>query len=64
MSKMPTNVQSTSVSIFAAIAYLAVTSTAQALNPPPDGAYPNFNTAEGGFSLFNLTTGIGHRSKM
>src|SRR5215216_2072681 len=31
---------------------------AQALNPPPDGAYPGANTAEGGRGvLFSLTTG-------
>jgi trimeric autotransporter adhesin len=26
--------------------------------PPPDGGYPNGNTAEGTFALFNLTSGI------
>jgi Chaperone of endosialidase len=31
--------------------------TAQAVVPPPDGGYPNFNTAEGQNALFNLTTG-------
>jgi len=30
---------------------------AQAVVPPPDGGYPNFNTAEGTNALFNLTTG-------
>src|SRR5947207_11063419 len=30
---------------------------AQAVVPPPDGAYPNFTTAEGQKALFNLTTG-------
>ena len=30
---------------------------AQAVNPPPDGAYPNFTTAEGQKALFSLTTG-------
>jgi hypothetical protein len=25
--------------------------------PPPDGGYPGFNTAEGDFALFNLTSG-------
>jgi endosialidase-like protein len=29
----------------------------QAVNPPPDGAYLNFNTAEGQSALFSLTTG-------
>ena len=28
--------------------------------PPPDGGYPNFNTAEGTQALFNLTTGVGN----
>jgi hypothetical protein len=35
---------------------LAVTA-AQAVSPPPDGGYPNFNTAEGEDALFSLTTG-------
>src|SRR6266436_7413435 len=30
---------------------------AQAVNPSPDGGYPNFNTAEGQNALFSLTTG-------
>jgi endosialidase-like protein len=30
---------------------------APALNPPPDGGYPNANTAEGGGALDSLTTG-------
>jgi hypothetical protein len=30
---------------------------AQAVNPPPDGGYPNFTTAEGQNALFSLTTG-------
>src|SRR5207244_12055899 len=31
---------------------------AQALNPPPDGGYPEGNTAEGQAALFSLTTGV------
>ena len=31
---------------------------AQAVVPPPDGGYPNQNTAEGDDALFNLTTGV------
>jgi Chaperone of endosialidase len=34
--------------------------TAQAVSPPPDGGYPNFNTAEGDGALFGLTTGAGN----
>jgi hypothetical protein len=30
---------------------------AQAVSPPPDGGYPNNNTAEGDNALFSLTTG-------
>jgi Chaperone of endosialidase len=30
---------------------------AHAVSPPPDGGYPNFNTAEGQSALFSLTTG-------
>ena len=29
----------------------------RAVNPPPDGGYPNGNTAEGDNALFSLTTG-------
>jgi hypothetical protein len=32
---------------------------AQAVSPPPDGGYPNGNTAEGDNALLNLTTGGG-----
>ena len=35
----------------------ALSSTARAVNPPPDGGYPNGNTAEGENALFSLTTG-------
>jgi hypothetical protein len=31
---------------------------ARAVDPPPDGGYPNFNTAEGEDALFSLTTGV------
>ena len=31
---------------------------AQAINPPPDGGYPEGNTAEGQAALFSLTTGV------
>jgi trimeric autotransporter adhesin len=39
---------------------LALLPNAQAVNPPPDGGYPGFNTAEGQNALFGLTTGIGN----
>ena len=36
---------------------LAVAPTIQAVVPPPDGGYPNFNTAEGQNAPFSLTAG-------
>jgi hypothetical protein len=40
------------------LAAFALSPTAQAqLSPPPDGGYPNDNTAEGTDALFSLTTG-------
>ena len=38
-------------------ASVALLSQVQAVVPPPDGGYPNFNTAEGQNALFSLTTG-------
>ena len=39
------------------LAWFALSATAQAVRPPPDGGYPNGNTAEGSNALFSLTTG-------
>ena len=36
---------------------LALSPTAHAVTPPPDGGYPNNNTAEGDNALLKLTTG-------
>jgi hypothetical protein len=41
---------------FALVCFALVQNT-QAVSPPPDGGYPNFNTAEGQNALFGLTTG-------
>jgi len=38
----------------------AATPKTVAVVPPPDGGYPNFNTAEGQKALFSLTTGAGN----
>ena len=35
----------------------ALSPTVQAVTPPPDGGYPNGNTAEGNRALFSLTDG-------
>jgi Chaperone of endosialidase len=40
---------------FACFTFLPV---ARAVNPPPDGGYPNFTTAEGQNALKNLTAGV------
>src|SRR6478672_4059023 len=37
----------------------ALPPTARAVTPPPDGGYPNQNTAEGDNALFSLTGGGG-----
>jgi hypothetical protein len=39
------------------IAWHGLSSNAGAVNPPPDGAYPGGNTAEGQNALLNLTSG-------
>lgn len=40
------------------VACLALSLTARAVDPPPDGGYPNNNTAEGEDALFSLTSGV------
>jgi hypothetical protein len=47
------------ITIMLALCCFALSPTAQALLPsqPPDGGYPNGNTAEGTGALFSLTTG-------
>jgi hypothetical protein len=42
---------------FMLLAVIALASAAFAVDPPPDGGYPNQNTAEGEDALFSLTTG-------
>jgi hypothetical protein len=41
-----------------ALACFVLLPKAQAVSPPPDGGYPNQNTAEGDSALFSLTSGI------
>src|SRR5437773_11101652 len=43
-----------------ALAWFALSPTARAVLPAPDGGYPNANTAEGTDALFSLTTGYGN----
>ncbi len=40
------------------LAWLALSQTARAVIPAPDGGYPNFNTAEGTDALFTNTSGF------
>ena len=40
-----------------ALAWFTLSPAAQAVSPPPDGGYPNDNTAEGTDALFSVTTG-------
>src|SRR5437899_1782128 len=44
--------------VVVALACFALSPIAQAVEPSPDGGYPNGNTAEGTDALFSLTTGI------
>src|SRR5205823_72683 len=46
-----------SVFVAAALACVAISGNAHAVTPPPDGGYPNYNTAEGDDALFSLTSG-------
>ena len=47
-----------SIVLLLAFACSALSPTAQAVTPSPDGGYAGFNTAEGTNALFSLTTGI------
>ncbi len=40
-----------------ALVCIGLSPASRAVTPPPDGGYPNQNTAEGDDALFNLTTG-------
>jgi Chaperone of endosialidase len=43
-----------------ALGCFALSPTAKAVSPPPDGGYPNANTAEGDGALFSLTPSAGY----
>src|SRR5215468_7618837 len=50
--------QTTSVFLIAfGLTCFGLLPAARAVTPPPDGGYPNENTAEGDSALFSLTTG-------
>jgi trimeric autotransporter adhesin len=54
--------KTTTLKVFISLVFFcfALCPLAQAVVPPPDGGYPNFNTAEGQKALFSLTTGVGN----
>jgi hypothetical protein len=52
---MKTNVPSLLITLV--LVCFVFSPNAPAVNPPPDGFYPNFTTAEGQNALFSLTTG-------
>jgi uncharacterized coiled-coil protein SlyX len=55
--KTTTNIIYLALALFA-LACFAVSPTARAVSPPPDGGYAGGNTAEGTNALFSLRTGI------
>src|SRR5205823_7997138 len=54
LSVLPAPVQ---IGCLIALVWLGSLSAGRAVSPPPDGGYPNYNTAEGDNALFSLTTG-------
>jgi len=60
MKTCPKKFLSTRRILIFALACSAVSPIALAVVPPPDGAYPNFTTAEGQNALQSLTTGAGN----
>src|SRR5437763_1571751 len=50
--------QSILILVALTLSAFALVQRAEAVNPPPDGGYPNLNTAEGFFALFSNTTGF------
>lgn len=56
---MKTSVKSLAVVTLIIISF-ALSPKTEAVNPPPDGGYPGFTTAEGTNALKSLTTGVGN----
>ena len=48
------------ISSIVALVFVMLSPTVRAVDPPPDGGYPNDNTAEGDSALFHLTSGFGN----
>ena len=60
MKRMIQLKQTTPVFLVVLLFCFGVLQGVQAVVPPPDGGYPNFNTAEGQNALQDLTTGAGN----
>jgi len=58
ISRSPLRLGFLLITLLLACFALSPTVQAQLPSPPPDGGYPNQNTAEGDNALFNLTTGF------
>ena len=58
-TKTITNILYLALALFA-FACFALSPTARAVVPAPDGGYPGFTTAEGTNALKSLTTGLGN----
>lgn len=54
---MNTSTRSLAIITLAIISFVLLPN-GHAVVPPPDGAYPGFNTAEGEKALFSLSTGV------
>jgi trimeric autotransporter adhesin len=56
-NQMMKNLNNIIIAMLLALGLLALPQRAQAVSPPPDGGYPDGNTAEGQDPLLSLTTG-------
>ncbi len=56
-TKTITNIAYPAIALFALACFALAPITQAQLSPPPDGGYPNQNTAEGDNALFSLTVG-------
>jgi Chaperone of endosialidase len=54
-----TQFKNATILIALTLASFVISPTARAVDPPPDGGYPNGNTAEGEDALFSLNTSLG-----
>ena len=60
--KTKTNIICSALALFAFACFALSPVVRAQLSPPPDGGYPNQNTAEGEDALFSLTGGNGYNT--